>query len=228
MERNSPINSVYLIALATISISGFITSLFNALIFGLVVLAVYYVALSVVSMVDKITDNHVRFVLFTFIASALIIILKVLTQYVGIKEIVLASENLEYAILPCMILSIAPIYFESTYEPKKYVALFVLMGIVNLLMFLVYGSIVEIFGNGTIWGYALNIKPVDFFNQIYGSFFIVATLAVLFNIVRRAHIKKKKRFETMVEKYKIIIQDIQEEHPEVDYTEFMGKGETKK
>lgn len=224
MERNSPINSVYLVALATVSICGQLTTFYNALIFGVVVLAVYLVSLSIVSMIDKISDNHVRFILYTFISSALIIILKLLLQYVGIKEVVLASETLEVAILPCMILAIAPIYFESTYEPKKYVTLFILVGVVNVLMFLLHGLIVEIFGNGTILGEALNIKPLEFFTEIYGSFFVVATLSILFNMVRRVHIKRKKRFETLVEKYKIIISDIREQHPDVDYTSFSGKG----
>lgn len=227
MEKNSPINSVYLIALATVSICGQLTTFYNALIFGVVVLAVYYVSLSIVSMIDKITDNHVRFILYTFISSALIIILKVLLQYVGIKEVVFASETLEVAILPCMILAIAPIYFESTFEPKKYVGLFILVGVVTLVMFLIHGVVVEIFGNATICGKELNIKPNEAFTEIYASFFIVATLSVLFNLVRRAHIKRKKRFEILVDRYKIIISDIREEHPDVDFTEFSGKGGTK-
>lgn len=224
MERNSPINSVYLVALATIAISANLTSFYSALIYGVAVLVVYYISLSIVSMVDKITDNHVRFVLYTFIASALVIILKVVTQYIGIQEVVFASQNLETAILPCMILAIYPIYFESTYSPKNYVITFIVIGAMNILMFVLLGSIVEIFGNGTIAGVGLNIQTFDFFNEIYGAFFLVASLAVLFNIVRRAIVKKNKRFQTLVEKYKIIIRDLQEEHPEIDYTEFSGKG----
>lgn len=224
MERNSPINSVYLVALATIAISANLTSFYSALIYGVAVLVVYYISLSIVSMVDKITDNHVRFVLYTFIASALVIILKVVTQYIGIQEVVFASQNLETAILPCMILAIYPIYFESTYSPKNYVITFIVIGAMNILMFVLLGSIVEIFGNGTIAGVGLNIQTFGFFNEIYGAFFLVASLAVLFNIVRRAIVKKNKRFQTLVEKYKIIIRDLQEEHPEIDYTEFSGKG----
>lgn len=224
MERNSPINSVYLVALATISVAANLTSLYNALIYGVAVLVVYYISLSIVSMVDKITDNHVRFILYTFIASALIIILKVVTQYIGIKEVILASQNLETIILPCMILAIYPIYFESTYSPKNYVITFIVIGAANILMFVLLGIVVEIFGLGSIAGVSLNIQTYEFFTKIYGSFFLVATLAVLFNIVRRTYVKKTKRFQTLVEKYKIIIRDLQEDHPEIDYTEFSGKG----
>ena len=224
MERNSPINSVYLVALATIAVSANLVSLYSALIYGVAVLVVYYISLSIVSMVDKITDNHVRFVLYTFIASALIIILKVVSQYIGIKEVILASQNLETIILPCMILAIYPIYFESTFSPKHYVTTFIIIGVANILMFVLLGTIVEIFGHGTIVGIGLNVPTSEFFTKIYGLFFVVATLAVLFNIVRRAYVKKTKRFETLVEKYKIIIRDLQEEHPEIDYTEFSGKG----
>lgn len=227
MERNSPINSVYLVALATVAISAQISSFYSALIYGVSVLAVYYIALSIVSMVDKITDNHVRFILYTFIASALVVILKVVSQYIGIKEVVLASQNLETAILPCMILAIYPIYFENTFSPKRYVIMFITIGAMAVLMFAIFGSIVEIFGYGTFAGIVLNVPTADFFTKIYGAFFICATLAFLFNIVRRAIVKKNKRFETLVEKYKIIIRDLQEEHPEVDYTEFSSKGGSK-
>lgn len=224
MERNSPINSVYLIALATVAISSQLTSLFNSLIYAVAILLVYYIALSIVSMVEKITDNHVRFILFTFVASALVVILKVLTQYIGIKEVVLASQNIETIILPCMIMAIYPIYFESTYSAKKYVSVFILIGLANTLMCVMVGVIVEILGNGAIAGFAINIEPLDFFNQMYGKLFVIATLAIIFNIIRRAYVKRQKRIETMVEKYKIIIRELQEENPEIGYTEFLGKG----
>lgn len=224
MERNNPINSVYLVALASVAISSQLTSLLNAVILGVATLAVYYIALSIVSMVDKITDNHVRFILYTFIASALVVILKLTTQYIGIKEVVFASQNIEVIIIPCLILGISPIYFESTYSAKRYVAMFILVGLAMVLMFALVGGIVELFGRGTIAGYALNVPTAEFFNQSYGIYMIIATVAILFNVVRRAYIKKQKRKETMVEKYKIIIRELQEQHVEVDYTEFSNKG----
>lgn len=227
MERNSPINSVYLIALAVASMFMFIDSLYTALIYSVVILVTYLISLSIVSMVDKIADNHVRFILFIFLASAIITILKVISPYINVREVVLASENLEKTIIPCLILAIYPIYFENTFMPQKYVKTIVVISFAQVLMFAVFGAIVEIFGYGSIVGIALNIPTTDFVLKSYGAFFIIATLAVLFNIVRRAYLKKTKRFDTLVEKYKIIIRDLQEEHEDVDYTTISGKGGNK-
>ena len=210
MERNSPINSVYVIALATLCLFSVVQSFFFALIFGIVVVATFLISLSLVSMIEKISDNHLRYMLFALICGAIVTIFNVVASFINIKEVVLASENLNLAILPCLVLGIFPIYFENTFSPKKYVKTMIAMALGQLFMLLMFGSIVEIFGYASFAGIALKITPIDAFTKSYGAFFILATLAVLFNMVRRTYIKRTKRFENLVEKYKIIIRDVAE------------------
>ena len=224
MERNSPINSVYLIALSIAPLCLVSNSLFDAIIFSIVILAAFLISLSIVSMIDKITDNHVRYIMFAFISAAIVTIFRVISDYVNLKEVIALSQHIEIAITACLILGIYPIYFENTFAPTKYVKSIILIAIGEFLMLVCFSSLTEILGYGTIAGISIGLKPLEFFTKSYGAFMLLATLAVLFNMVRRAYIKKTKRFETLVEKYKIIIKDIRENHEEVDYTKVSGKG----
>ena len=51
MNKNNPINSVYLLALALASLMFYVNSFYEALVFTVVVVAVFLFAISVVSMI---------------------------------------------------------------------------------------------------------------------------------------------------------------------------------
>ena len=210
MEKNSPINSVYLIALACCSLISLVQSLKTALIFAIVIVATYLVSLSIVSMIEKITDNHVRFIIYSLISVSIITILKLVCSYVNIQSVVLAGEHIEFAILPCMILAIYPIYFEDTFTGSKYFVSIIVQAGVTVLTLCLFGAIVEMLGFGKIWGVSIGFDGLDFFTKPYGAFFIIATLCVIFNMFRRAYLKKSRRYRTLVDKYKIIITEIRD------------------
>ncbi len=211
MERNAPVNSVYLIALAVSSLILVIDGVISALIFGIVVLASFLISVCVVSMVEKIADKHIRFLLFALVSASIITILKVTCSYIGVKEIVLAGERLELAILPCLLLAIVPIYFEQKFEAKEFFKNSILIAATTLLLILLLGLFVDVLGNGAFFG--IDIKGFDgleFFTMPYGQLMVIASLSVLFNMVRRAYIKKTRRFNMLVEKYKIQIREIRD------------------
>lgn len=209
MERNSPINSVYLIALAVCSLVLVVNSFYNALIFGIVVVAVFLVSTSIVAMVEKIADKHIRFLLFALVSAALVIILKLVCGYVNVKEIVFAGETLEFACIPCMLLALIPIYFESKLTVKDFFGGALLSSAGFLLMLLLFGTIVEVLGYGTFAGMNIaGFDGIEFFTKSYGCYMVIATLTILFNIVRRTYLKKTRHFNMLVEKYKIQIREI--------------------
>lgn len=212
MDRNNPINSVYLIALAVCSLILVLNSFYTALIFAIVVVSVFLISVSIVSMVEKLADKHIRFLLFALISAGLITILKVLSSFIAIDEVLYVGEVMEYAILPCLMLAIVPIYFENRLSIKEFFGEALLTCVGLLLMLCLTGCIVEILGYGTIAGVAISssFTGMEFFKTPYAIMMIVATLAILFNIVRRTYLKKTRRFNMLVEKYKVIIRDIRD------------------
>lgn len=212
MDRNNPINSVYLVAIAVCGLALVINSFFTALIFALVTVSVFLISISIVAMVEKIADKHIKFLLYALISSGLITILKLLMSFIGIDEVLAAQEVMEYAILPCLMLAIVPIYFENRLSIKDFFGEALLNSLALLLMLTMTGAIVEMLGYGSFAGikFGASFTPLTFFTKPYGIMMIVATLAILFNIVRRAYIKKTKRFNMLVEKYKVLITDIRE------------------
>lgn len=209
MSKNKPINSVYMVALACASLVLFVNSLYTALIFGVAIVAVYLISISVVSMIEKVADKHVRFMIFALIASALLILAEFLLGYIKSGLVIITSTNLSMAIVPCLLMAIIPLYFEDTFTVKQYFAHSLLSAINLILMLTAYGVITEVLGYGTIAGIAINgFTPLPFFALPCGAFLVIASLAILFNMVRRAYIKKVKRFEFLVERYKIQIREI--------------------
>ncbi len=210
MERNNPINSVYLIALACCSLILFVNSLATALIYGLVVVAVFLISISIVSMIEKVADKHVRFLIFALVSATLITVLKVVCGYVNLQEVVLAGENLEITIVPCLLLAIVPIYFEDFYMVRQFFGCCLLISFGTILMMVLYGVIIEIAGYGAIAGISLGYSGLEFFAEPCGGLMVLATLTILFNMVRRAYLKSTRRFNTLVEKYKIQIREIKD------------------
>ncbi len=212
MEKNSPVNSVYLIALAVSSILLVVNSLYQALIYCAVVVAVFLVSVCVVSMIEKVADKHVRFLMFALVSAALITIIKIVFGYINVKEIVLAGESIEFACLPCLLLAIVPIYFENNMSVKEFFVDSLLMSMGLVLMLALYGAIIEILGHGTIANVQIfkGFAGVEFFTKAYGAFLVIGILTILFNIVRRTYLKKTRRYNMLVEKYKVQIREIRD------------------
>jgi len=219
MNKNNPINSVYLIALACVSLVFYIDSLFSALVFGVVIVAVFLVSISIVSMIEKIADKHVKFLAFSLICAGFITALKVVFDYVSISLIVEMADYIDIAIVPCLLMGIVPIYFEDSFSVSRFFSTALLMALCSVLMVCLYGAIVEVVAYGNIINKSLGFKGLEFFREPYGGLIIIATLAILFNLVRRAYIKSEKRYEMLVEKYKIQIREIRSSNQRKNKTE---------
>ena len=208
MQRNNPINSVYVIALAVASLILCVDSLIEAAIFSVVIVAAFLIGISVVSMIEKVADKHVRFLIFAIISSAVITVLKVVSTYISIEIIVTTSEIIEFAMVPCLLLAIIPIYFEEKYSIKEFFAMSIVSCFGLVLMLALYATIVEVAGYGMIAGFSLGFEGLEFFRMPYCSFMLIGGFAILFNIVRRTYLKKTRRFRQLVEQYKIEIKEI--------------------
>ena len=210
MEKNNPINSVYLIALALASMILFVNSLMEAVIFAVCIVATFLIGISIVSMIEKIADKHIRFLIYALVCAGIITALKVSAGYIDVKVVLDVAEKIEIAIVPCMLLAIVPIYFEETFSVKQYFGTSFLICLGMVLMLGLYGLVTEVAGFGTLLGKDLGFEGIEFFVMPYGKFLVIAIFAILFNIVRRAVIKRNKRFRTLVEQYKVQIREIQD------------------
>ena len=210
MKHSGPINFIYLIALALASVVLNVISLYSALVFGVVVGMAFLLGLCIVSMIDKISDNHVRYILYALICAILITLVKVVLGYFEEPFLVFAAENIEFAIVPALIMGIYPIYFENTLTTQNYFIQISIMAFTWLFFTVGFGCIIEIAGYGAIAGKDIGIVGMEFFKQPYGAFFVIATIALLLNIIRRAYIKHVNRVNNLVEKYKIVIKEIRE------------------
>lgn len=212
MEKNSPINSVYLIALAVCSLALVMNSFFTALIFSIVVVSVFLISISIVSMIEKIADKHIRFLLFALVSAALITIFKIVCGYISVQEILYVGDNIELAILPCLMLAIVPIYFEKDFTMKEFFVNSLMASLGLFLMMNLAGLIVEMLAYGSVAGVQLSAGFSGFATLRHGFtlLFVVATLAIPFNMVRRAYLKKTRKFNMLVEKYKIQIRSIRD------------------
>lgn len=210
MEKNNPINSVYLIALALASMILFVNSLMEAAIFAVCIVATFLIGISIVSMIEKIADKHIRFLIYALVCAGIITALKVSAGYIDVKVVLDVAEKIEIAIVPCMLLAIVPIYFEETFSVKQYFGTSFLICLGMVLMLGLYGLVTEVAGFGTLLGKDLGFEGIEFFVMPYGKFLVIAIFAILFNIVRRAVIKRNKRFRTLVEQYKVQIREIQD------------------
>ena len=224
MGKNKPINSVYLIALACCSLIVHVNSFYSAVVFGVAIVATYLVSLSIVSMIEKITDNHIRFIIFALITVTIITVLKIVCEYINIEEIIFISKNLQFALVPCLIIAIYPIYFEETYTTVQYFFSILINAFTMLVMLIVYGSIIEIFGHASFAGIALKLPALEFFTMPYGSFFVIATLCILLNFIRRLYIKKSKGYRTLVEKYKVVVTEIQDSEAKLEKQKKLTEG----
>ena len=210
MNKNNPINSVYLIALALVSIISFVDTLYEAVVFAVVVVSVFLFSISVVSMIEKIADKHVKFLAFALISSALVTLLKVVFKYVNVGLVVSMAEVIDIAIIPCLLMSIVPIYFEDSLSVKEYFTSSLLMSFGIILMLGLFGSITEAVGYGTFLDKAFlaDFNGIEFFTFSYGKLIVVAIITVMFNIIRRAYLKSTRRQRMLIEKYKIQIREI--------------------
>lgn len=210
MERNNPVNSVYLITLASVSLILFVNSFYTALFFSIVTVSVFLIGICIVSMIEKIAAKHIKFIIFALVSAGLITIFKVVCGYMNIEYIVKLSKNIEIAIVPCLMLAIIPIYFENKLSVRQYFYSSLLMCLIFAVMIILHGTITEIVGYGMFMRKPLKMEGFEFFTKPYGSFILLATLCVIFNMVRRGYLKKTKKFEMLTDRYKLQIAEIKD------------------
>ena len=119
------------------------------------------------------------------------------------------SDYIEMAIMPCLLIAVVPIYFEDSLSVKEFFNISLVISVGVLLMFLTYGLITEILGYGFVANVDIkNFDGLEFFRAPYGNLAVVASLALIYNLFRRFYLKKTRRFNMLVEKYKIQIREI--------------------
>ncbi|MBQ9789978.1 MAG: hypothetical protein IJW24_00070 [Clostridia bacterium] len=182
---------------------------FNAMVLAIAAGACFVLGIAIVSNIEKITSNHVRFIVYALIVSGVITVLKLVFGYVGSLEFLEISEMLDFAMLAALVLGIYPIYYLHKANSKTYYLQTITTGIVFVLFAVVISSIIEILAHGSLFG----IFYFDVSFGLLGSGFLVFILLALFctvgTSIEIASAEKRRENRLLIERYKYMIRESQ-------------------
>ena len=209
--NKSYISPSKLSCLAIVCMISCISHAFDTFVLSIAVAAVYLLAIVIVSNFEKITNSHVRFVVFAVISSGLFTILKLVFNFVGNLEFIEIAGMLDFALLACLVLGIYPIYYLHKTTSKTYYLSVVITSIVFILFATLVSIVVEILAHGSIFGLIHFDSPFVLVSSNFIVFILLSIFAVI-GISVELHIENKIREDRLlVDKYKYLIRESQVE-----------------
>lgn len=207
--NKSYISPTKLSCLALCCMISTLTMGFNALILCVCASATFVFGIAIVSNLEKITSNHVRFIIYTLIISAIFTVVKVVFGYINSIKLLEIAEGLDYAYLASITLSILPIYFMHKESTNQYYNKTVLTAILFALGGVFVSVVVELINSGSIFGLNLFNMEASVLGSPFVSFALIALISVAGTFMEN-YIENKKRQERLViDRYKLMIRDYQ-------------------
>ena len=182
---------------------------FNSLILTVCAAAAFVFSISIVSNLEKIANNHVRFIIYTFIVSAIFTVLKLVFGYLGSIKLLEISTQLNYAYLSSLVLSILPIYFMHKESSSNYYLKTIATAGIFTISGVIIGIIIELINSGSFFGTGLFEASASILGSPFLSFIIIAVVCVIGTAVENYIVERKRAERMLVEKYKDIIRDHQ-------------------
>jgi len=209
--NKSYISPSKLSCLAIVCMISCINNAFSTFVLSIAVAAVFLLAIVVVSFFEKITNSHVRFVIFAVISSGVFTILKLVFNFVGNLEFIEIAGMLDFALLACLVLGIYPIYYLHKTTSKTYYLSIVITSLVFVLFATIASIIVEVLAHGSLFGVIFFETPFILLNSNFIVFVVLSVFAVI-GIGTELHIEHKIRENRLlVDKYKYLIRESQVE-----------------
>ena len=207
--NKSYISPTKLAVLALVCMVTTLKSGFDALILCVIAGASFVLAISIVSNLEKVTTNHVRFIIYAIIVSAIFTVLKIVFGYVLSLELIEVAEKLDWALLACITLSIMPIYFMHKDSTVAYYSKTILTALIFVVVGVVLSCIIELMTHGTVFGLFIVESHVSMLSVPFLLFIMLAVVVVIGTSIEN-HVAEKKRAERLlIDKYKVMIREHQ-------------------
>lgn len=198
--------------LACLALVCMVTTLnngFDALILCVIAAASFLFAISIVSNLEKVATNHVRFIIYAIIVSAIFTVLKVLFGYIKSLELLEVAALLDYALLASLVLSIMPIYFMHKESTSAYYSKSIMTALVFMGAGILISMIVELMTHGTVFGLFIVESSVSILTAPFVIFILLAIVAVIGTSVENHVTDVRTQERLLIDKYKVMIREHQ-------------------
>ena len=182
---------------------------FNSLILCVIAAAAFVFGIAIVSNLEKIANNHIRFIVYALIVSAIFSVLKIVFGYVGSIELIEIAGQLDYAYLASIVLSILPIYFMHKESSKDYYNKTIVTSGIFACSGVFVSVIIELLSKGTFFGTLIFDVDPSILGSPFVSFILIAVICVIGTAIENYLAEAKRAERMLVEKYKVIIRDHQ-------------------
>ena len=203
MVTKNGINPIFVATLAVLPLINIASNLQEVVFLGLVASFSYIIAISLVSILEKIVDRNLRFFVFMLLASSLVTGFYYLYSIFPNILYIEAGEKINYCLVSAGILSIETLYSNRKVALTGYFYK-MLMGVPAFLgIYFLFGALREILAYGNVWGVGLGFIGLDFFKAPAGAFILLAFICGFVNSFYLNTRAKKHQYNMLVEKYKM-------------------------
>ena len=207
--NKSYISPTKLSCLALVCLVSSLTMGKIAALLSVIVAASFVFAIAIVSNLEKITSNHVRFVIYALIVSAIMTILKLVFGYIKSLELLDLAAALDYATLACFVLAIMPIYFMHKTTSKSYYLTTAKIALTFVVIGIITGALIELVSVGTVFGLFVYETGKALVGSTFMTFMVLAIACVIGTAIENYFAEKRNAERLLVDKYKYIIRETQ-------------------
>ena len=120
MNNKEGLNPIFISTLAILPLISFGQTLNEIVFLGLVASLAYVIAISIVSILEKMTDRNLRFFVFMIVACAVVSIAQYVYSSFPNKLFATAGDKIEYCLVSAGILALDTIYTNPKTELTHY------------------------------------------------------------------------------------------------------------
>jgi len=205
MVTKNGINPIFVATLAALPLINIASSLQEVVLLGLVASFTYIIAISIISILEKMVDRNLRFFVFMILACAIVTAFRYIYAIFPNILYLEAGDKINYCLITAGILSIETLYSNRKMALTGYFYK-MLMGVPAFLgIYFLFGALREIIAYGTVWGVGLGFIGLDFFKSSGGAFILLALICSFINSFYLSSRAKKHQYNLLVEKYKMKI-----------------------
>ena len=181
MNNKEGLNPVFISTLAVLPLITLAQTLNEIVFLGLVASLAYAIAISFVSILEKMTDRNLRFFVFMIIACAVISIAQYIYSLFPNKLFSTAGEKIDYCLVTAGILALDTIYVNPKTELTHYFYRLLIQIPLFLGIYLLFGSVREIMAHGTLWNIDLGFSGLEFMRSTPGALVLLAVICAFCN-----------------------------------------------
>lgn len=205
--NKSYISPTKLSCLALVCMISTLTSGFDSMILCVTACASFVFGIAIVSNLEKVASNHVRFIIYTLIVSAIFTVVKLVFGYVKSLELLEIAEKLDWAMLSAITLSIMPIYFMHKDSTTDYYLKTILTACIFAFSGILIATIIEFINFGTIFGLFVFNSTASVLGSPFMAFVMLAIICVIGTATENHYIEKRRADRVIIDRYKYMIRE---------------------